>query len=206
MGSGEPELRYLDRFCPRHGLAVDVGAHHGHYSYRLSKLCPSVVAFEINADLLADLRSYNAGNIRVIPEGLSANLADVTLLIPMVDGRSFTGWASLYPDNLPGATSHTVKHARVTTLDAFHFDDVTFMKIDVEGHELEVLKGAEQTLARCHPTLLIEVKAANLSEVQQFLAIYEYTQCRLLDLIGIQGSAENIIFLPPNQPLHGVAV
>jgi FkbM family methyltransferase len=195
-GTAEPELRHLHRFCPRQGLAVDVGAHHGHYSYRLSKLCPSVVAFEINGDLLVDLKSYNAANIRIISSGLSSSAADVTLFIPIVDDRALTGWASLRPHNLPGAHSHLTKRAHVTTLDSFDLDDVTFVKIDVEGHEMEVLKGSAQTLERCHPVLLVEVKGANSDAVTTFLATYGYTPRRLKELIGVEGSFENVIFLP----------
>jgi hypothetical protein len=47
----------------------------------------------------------------------------------------------------------------------FPLDDldlaVDFIKIDVEGMELEVLKGAQQLVARCHPLMMIEAQDAN---------------------------------------------
>ena len=198
-GVVEPELRYLHLYCPRQGSAVDVGAHHGHYSYRLSKLLPRVVAFDVNAALLVDLENYNPGNIRVVGQGLSSAPAELPLFIPLVDGRPLTGWGSLTEDNLPEASSHLRKSARVTTLDAFGIDDVSFIKIDVEGHELEVLKGAVKTLVRCHPMLLVEVKSHNSPAVDNLLADLGYSRRRLEDLIGITGSPENAIFIA-NKP------
>jgi FkbM family methyltransferase len=43
-----------------------------------------------------------------------------------------------------------------TTIDSFEFQDITLMKIDVELHEPFVLEGAQETLQRCKPTLMIE--------------------------------------------------
>ncbi len=45
---------------------------------------------------------------------------------------------------------------QVVTLDEFHLDRLDFLKADVEGMELEVLKGAEQTIARCRPLIYAE--------------------------------------------------
>jgi len=45
----------------------------------------------------------------------------------------------------------------MTTLDSFAFDDVSFIKIDVEGAELDVLEGARQTVERHRPRLVVEL-------------------------------------------------
>jgi FkbM family methyltransferase len=194
-GSIEPELRYLHLFGPHQGCAVDVGAHRGHYAYRLSQLAQTVVAFEINPELLVDLEAYNPGNLRIIPLGLSSTSAELPLFIPICEDRPLTGWASLNPANLPGASSYLTRLSRVTTLDSFDLDNVTFVKIDVEGHELEVLRGAEKTLARWRPTLLVEVKSHNSAVVDEFLTNRGYLRRNLQDLIGIPGSPENEIFV-----------
>jgi FkbM family methyltransferase len=194
-GSIEPELRYLHLFAPHQGCAVDVGAHGGHYAYRLSQLARSVVAFEINPELLVDLEAYNPGNLRIVPVGLSSIKAELPLFIPIRDDRPLTGWASLNPANLPGASSYQTKLSRVTTLDSFDLDHVTFVKIDVEGHELEVLRGAETTLAKWRPMLLVEVKSGNSAAVDEFLTNRGYLRRNLQDLIGVRGSPENSIFI-----------
>jgi hypothetical protein len=55
----------------------------------------------------------------------------------------------------------------VAPLDAFDLRDVSFIKIDVEGHELEVLRGARGTIKREAPNVLIEVEQRQLDHPMQ---------------------------------------
>ncbi len=63
------------------------------------------------------------------------------------------------------STNGPVK-VEVTTLDAYvrqmQLARVDFIKIDVEGAEVSLLKGAEETINRYHPTLIIEINASTL--------------------------------------------
>jgi hypothetical protein len=52
------------------------------------------------------------------------------------------------------------------------------MKIDVEGHEMEVLKGAAKTIAGSRPVILIEVRTMNEVEVDDWFMALDYRQCR----------------------------
>jgi hypothetical protein len=53
---------------------------------------------------------------------------------------------------------------------------VDVVKIDVDGAELEVLRGAQRTLERFHPHLFVEVHSRELLyEVQQLTGRYDYT-------------------------------
>lgn len=45
---------------------------------------------------------------------------------------------------------------RCRTLDSYHLEDVSLIKIDVEGHEMEVLEGSLKTISRCKPTIYVE--------------------------------------------------
>jgi FkbM family methyltransferase len=67
----------------------------------------------------------------------------------------------------------------VTTLDLalYDFRHINLMKIDVEGHELEVLKGAEETLLDRRPALFIEfLDAGRYNRVSEFLKPFGYKQ------------------------------
>jgi hypothetical protein len=65
----------------------------------------------------------------------------------------------------------------VRALDDFELQDVGFIKIDVEGYELATLRGADATIRRCRPNLLIEIDPQLLSE-QQFAATFDWLTAR----------------------------
>jgi hypothetical protein len=59
-----------------------------------------------------------------------------------------------------GPFSHYVEFpVRVSTLDAFAFEDVGFIKVDAEGSDMEVIEGARQTILRDRPNMLVELMA-----------------------------------------------
>ena len=67
------------------------------------------------------------------------------------------------------------------SIDSYGFDDVDFIKIDVEGAELGVLKGAKDTIARCRPMIQMEImeKQCNLfgytpQDLYDFLVPQDY--------------------------------
>jgi FkbM family methyltransferase len=196
VGACEPELICLDRFVPAGGIAVDVGANAGMYAYRLSRRCAAVYAFEVNDELTADLAAYNRGNITIIHEGLSSKTGAATLYIPHKQGQALLGWASLAPGNCPDTDQHEEKAVTVRPLDSFNLTGVSFVKIDVEGHEVEVLKGGRGTLSRDRPCVLVEVQSQNRAEVSAFFTALEYSEHTLQDLAGVPGSEENRLFLP----------
>lgn len=195
-GSLEPELKMLSRLASKTDVALDIGANAGFYAFRMSKIFKKVYAFEINDELTGDLRSYNPGNITVVPVGLSSEAEEATLYIPVLNGLLLTGWASLAPGNCPDATSELTKPVKTATLDSFQLENVSFIKIDVEGHELHVLEGARQTLATHRPRILIEIKDQNKAAAFGFFAELNYAARKLEDFTGVQGSAENHIFVP----------
>jgi len=195
-GLHEPELRMLPRLVSKTDVAIDVGANAGFYAFRMSKIFSEVYAFEVNDELTGDLVSYNPGNITVMNVGLSSEAGEATLHIPVLNGLPLTGWASLAPGNCPGATGEITKAVKIATLDSFQLAGVSFIKIDVEGHELRVLEGARQTLAASRPTVLVEIKDENREAVFRFFSEMKYAQRTLEDLAGVQGSPENYIFGP----------
>ena len=148
LNGGDKELINLNKIGPNEGIALDVGANIGLFSYRLSQLYEKVYAFEVNTELSRDLTDYKASNVVIVNKGLSSSASQLKLFIPIVNGRLLTGWASLAPGNCPDTDQHLEKIVEVIALDSMGLENVRFIKIDVEGHELEVLKGAQ--IGRAH--------------------------------------------------------
>jgi FkbM family methyltransferase len=192
----EAELKWLDEICPRRATAIDIGANIGVYSYKMAKLFGRVYSFEINPDLIAPLEAFESGRISVIAKGLSAGAENLTLHIPVVNRIPLTGWASLQLGNCPDTAEHIEKSVEVATLDSYEISDVCLIKIDVEGHELEVLRGAAHTIEQWRPAVIAEVKERNRAAVDYFFAGMKYRRQTLADLVGVAGTPENFIFLP----------
>jgi hypothetical protein len=90
------------------------------------------------------------------------------------------GYATLEPHQSLGGEQEV--HVRVRTLDdicAGAESRVSFIKIDVEGHELKVLRGGVETLRKHRPNLLIEIEQRHspgpISETFAFIASQGYS-------------------------------
>lgn len=152
------------QFLVREGdFVIDVGANVGTYTKLLSTLVGpsgSVWAFEPlpeNHSVLAFItRRLGLSNVTLWSCALSESSGRSRMEIP-----SFARGESLYDARLASSAESTLRTVEVplATLDSLlpvSGTTVGFMKIDVEGHELQCLKGSLQTLRRHRPALLIE--------------------------------------------------
>jgi FkbM family methyltransferase len=193
-GEREPELTYLREICPRRGAAIDVGANIGFYTFRMSRCFAHVYAFEPNAFVSSPIRAARLANVSLFDLGLSNLEETAELHIPVVGKVVLSGWASLKPGNCPDAERHLVRRVDLTTLDRFDLADVALIKIDVEGHEFEVLQGARATIEKSHPLLIVEIKASRFALVNALLSGYGYSRIPLPDIVGKAPGADNHVF------------
>jgi FkbM family methyltransferase len=144
----------------------------------------------------APLIEASLPGVEIIHAGVSSDQGAATLFVPLLNGMVLPGWGSLDERNCPGASDLIQMEIPLRTLDSFQFEKVGFIKIDVEGHELEVLRGAAKTIQRYHPHLLIEVREDNLMQLSALLNDWGYAQTTLQALGGPAGSPGNHLFLP----------
>jgi FkbM family methyltransferase len=156
MRRGERELRLLPLFVRPGSVAIDVGANAGVWSYWLSRIAGTVHAFEPNPKIYAILRAGALPRTQTYPVALSDTEGTAELLVPRAGKGYSNQGASLNPSRVQG--EHGTVSVAQRRLDSYGFDDVSFMKIDVEGHEQAVIEGACATLARCKPTLIVEIE------------------------------------------------
>jgi FkbM family methyltransferase len=150
----EQRLLFLNELVPRGGRSLDVGAWWGPWTYWLSRRSDHVVSFEPNPAAAAFLRRVSGKNVRIEEVALSNETKDATLHVSPVRGRD--ALATL--EGFRGEPGEQEVAVHTVSLDSYEFDDVTFVKIDVEGHESAMIAGAENTLRRLHPTILIEIE------------------------------------------------
>lgn len=143
-----PLIDWCKQFVKSDGIFIDVGAHMGTYSMILAPHCEEVHSFEAQKSthegLCTGICANDRYNITTHNVALGSCEGEATLHQVSPDGGGSTLSADIAQQNTILATE-TVK---VVTLDSFDLQKVCFMKIDVEGHELEVLKGARRTLLR----------------------------------------------------------
>lgn len=152
----DPEYWLVPCFCDRDHVAIDVGANMGEYSYWMARHARGVVAFEPNTDLWPSLVRLAGRKVRLESAALSRTPGPGAFRYV----QSNTGVATVEPSNLLSMVEDRASVRQRTvdlrTLDSYSLDNVSFIKIDVEGHEEAVIEGARETLRRNRPVLLIE--------------------------------------------------
>ncbi len=146
---GEPELRLLPLLVDPRRDAVDVGANKGVWTWFLARMVPVVHAFEPNPKAFAVLRRRAAANVVCRSIVLSDSSGAASLNVPEgTKGYSSQGRRCGHCRRDAGRR-HASLVVETARLDGLELQNVGFMKIDVEGHELRVLEGAREVLARC---------------------------------------------------------
>jgi FkbM family methyltransferase len=181
--NGEPELRILGRLCRQDLAAVDIGANYGVYSWYLRKHACRVVAFEPQPEMAGFLKAALGPSLRVEPAALSDSIGIAQMRIPRA--RHLDGCATIEEENTLSDQDVLEISVPVRRLDSYDFGQIGFIKIDVEGHELKVLKGAEAILGRDRPNLLIEAEERHrpnaVASVIDYLAPLGYNAFYLKD-------------------------
>jgi FkbM family methyltransferase len=154
---GDPELAHLASLVGAGRRTIDVGANRGVYSYWLARCSRVVKAFEPNPDLAQRLAAAGLRPVTVHSVALSDGVGAAELLVPHHHSGGLDD-----PGGRLDALAPRVSAARFATtrarLDDFGFDEVDFIKIDVEGHEEKVLDGAWDTITANRPALLIKLE------------------------------------------------
>ncbi len=161
------EIRALTGSLGAGDVAVDVGANKGAYLPSLARAVPGgrVVAFEPQPSLAAYLeRACAAAGLRnVVVEAIGISDRDGSLPLAVRGDGTPSQDASFEPGGAHDrAGLGRAVEVPVRTLDGYFADEparVAAVKVDVEGHELAVLRGAARLLAEHRPLLVCEIEA-----------------------------------------------
>lgn len=176
QGEYAPEEWALLSQLARPGMTVvEIGANIGVHSIPLARRCapgpiflfePQQRVFQV---LCANLALNEIGNAVAYPEACGE--AEGEAVVPRLDydmAANFGG-VSLQPAEASGLK------VRVIALDSLNLPVLGLLKVDVEGFEPLVLKGARETIARCRPVIYIENdRPAQQGEVIRLIADMDY--------------------------------
>ena len=201
MDAGVPEsplIEWCAQFVSRDKAFVDVGAHIGTWAWTLGPRAKCVHAFEPNRAvynvLCANIALKRQSEFtRTYNFGLSSTADTLRYFTRSSDGGG-NGFTRI------GGEAHGIE-LNVRPLDDFNIESVGFMKIDVEGHEKEVLQGATKTLeASEYPPFVFESWASWRHACAQDLrhTLFDYVLSLDYTIVPIAGFGE--MFLATRTP------
>jgi len=129
-------------------FVLDIGGNLGQYSFFFKHICNAkkVIAFEPHLPMV-NLFKLNNPDIEIHQVALSNKQDTLRFFDPAMLGNN-TGVGQIH--------AHGNLIVQAHTLDSYNFEEVTLIKIDVEGHELEVLEGSVNTINKSKPSILLE--------------------------------------------------
>ncbi len=165
----EKELSIIEKFSNKTKDALDIGVYRGIYSYKLAQNFKFVHSFEANPLLYPYLNKNLkkiVKNIDLYNFALSDSDGETELKLPLRSVSLFKnnieeiyklGAASIHPNNnFDKFKNITIRKKKLDNIEIKN--KIGFIKIDVEGHEIEVINGAIETIKKDKPILLIEIE------------------------------------------------
>jgi FkbM family methyltransferase len=176
-------IEWCKQFCKKDKNMLDIGAHSGTYTISLADHCNKIYSFEPQKmtfySLCGSVALSNIQNVICLNIGLGTTeqAGTQTLNIVSVDG----GGSTLHHDN--NTNILRTEEIEMRTLDSLNIDNISFIKMDVENNELQVLLSSQHTLKRSnYPKILFEMNQPN-AQLLDFLESIQY------NVISITGSA-----------------
>ena len=185
--TNEKEYYCLERWVSKGDWVIDIGANIGHYTIKLSNIVGKqgrVIAFEPipeTFELLSANVSFSKNKNVTL---LNMCASDSTQILGMNIPRFNTGLNNYYE-------AHVTKEDSDIQVLCFPIDmlnlknEIKLIKIDAEGHDLEVLIGAKKILKTYHPILIIE---DNSSDIANYLKPFDYK-------LEKKGDSTNCVYL-----------
>lgn len=174
------EIQFILKNTNKGDSVLDIGAHKGGYLYWLRKSIGAngtLVALEPQPSLFNYLKvaisKFNFTNVHLHHAGASSKNTHLELYIPKKEGLTSPG--ATFEDRKDVSKGHFIK-VLVHKLDDLLKDRkkaINFIKLDVEGHELEVFKGAFDILTIDKPILLFECENRHLNETT-VMVVFDY--------------------------------
>jgi FkbM family methyltransferase len=179
--------------------AVHAGAFFGDMLHTLSRCCGRVYAFEPVLDnyVFAKRNADRLGldNVMLFNAGLSDVSGVLPIRVSEADGRDAGGGSSFLDGRK--AAGFRSENATVLRLDNLPIEDLGLLQLDVEGHELRALRGAEALIRRTRPVVLVEDLRG---DCEGFLAGLGYAFCFARTGLKYWALPEDLAFVRSLEP------
>ena len=189
--SDKGEFAYINKSIKKGDLVFDIGAHKAGYLYQLLAQTGKggrLIGFEPQKILFTYLEKlknlFHWDNVVIEHIALSNVSGQSNLYLPAhLEGKSSSPSATIV-EHENDINFQATEKVIITTLDEYcekHQLIPHFLKVDVEGNELNVFKGAAATLKKYRPKILVEIESRHIGKEQVMETIH------YLESLGYQG-------------------
>ncbi|MCL9809207.1 FkbM family methyltransferase [Flavobacterium luminosum] len=175
----EPELLYIHQVLKDDSVFVDIGTNKGIYLYQAEKVIQNgaIFGFEPNQSLVDYIKPLFP-KVKLFPLAVSSNTGTSVLHIPK-KGNGLQDTRASLEEMGEGVEKIEI---RTITLDDWakqeNITKIDLVKIDVEGHEFDSIKGCEQILKTLKPIFIIEIELRHanypIHEIFDFITGFGY--------------------------------
>lgn len=178
--STEYEFKDLKKWIKDGDWVIDIGANVGHYTKRLAELVGEsgrVLAFEPIPStfelLTVNMAKTHLSNITLFNVAASDSSSIQGMSVPKWDNGLYNFYRASIKTNQPDY------HIFCLSIDSLNIPKpISLVKIDAEGHDLEVLKGMVSVLKKDYPVLIVEDKSP---QIERYLKGLGYSGQRIRD-------------------------
>ena len=180
IGYQEAQRNRALSFVEDFGVAIDCGAHVGLWSKDLSNYFDNLYCFEPVKEFFECLKlNIKSKNAKLFNLGLGEKKIETEAVITKSSGNS--GGSRTLTDYYEVKKEDEIQNIKLIDLDSLNLNKVDFIKVDVEGLGLQVLKGMANTLMVCNPVVCIELfEEVEKTEQMKFMHSIGYD---LVDII-----------------------
>ncbi len=182
---GEPEFLSMHLWtlaCQQDGFCLDIGAHTGRYT---------VIGSLFGKNKILSFEPYFLNYSRMLSNLRLNEFSTNNCFMAGVSSKSGKGMLSIKDNNFFHTSAGKVDKNTSSgmQIQLIKIDDIKFehrveaLKIDTEGHEADVLKGATSTIEKYRPTLIIEKNTETFDECMNIVSKYEYETFFVNDLL-----------------------
>lgn len=181
----EIEETIVPVFLSKTAECVDVGANCGRYTVLMSLFSRHVHAFDPNPECVNSLQNLALPNASIYPCALSSIQGISEYFVAVQEGARMSVWGTLERSILEKHPEVETFEVFKSTLDSLCNRVISFIKIDVEGHEIDVLEGGRKLISEQRPIFMVEAEDRHrkgaVQQVKDFFDQYSYQCFFILD-------------------------
>lgn len=189
----EPHMHAIfQKYIKPTSVVIECGCHIGTHTVKMASMCSKLYGFEPMPTTFEVLKKNitlnNLNNVILHKKGVADKEGTTKYSWIPADNPGGSGLEN-NPMGKPSWIESTTENIEVelTTIDSLNLEKLDFMKVDVEGYEILVIKGAMNTIQRCRPVISMEVWKDHNNGVD-----LQYTKETFKDLLDLGYSVQNI--------------